>query len=549
MSENHAWRSGGNVPAAQIGLVVFLAGVLSTSALATTRQAIPDPVVFAQSESEPLPAIPGDGALVDISPQLDAAPEIFDGKAKAVWDGRGTLRGVWVAHPLAKMAHRVRIYNLENGAVVDGAMFKREAIAGNERVIVSSDAAEKLGLAPNTAARLRIVGVRPAAGSAKKTDDAGTADTGGSQANGKTADAAAVDAPGLTVTEAAGDDALNGASGAKAAPEDTATSPTNDTAAKADGDGSATGTSEVADTPTVPAADAAPLKPVADAAGISDLPPIPKARPSGPTDTTAASDLSERALDVMAATRAAAGFKFVPDGENDTRLADVAGFFTRAPAADGPAGKTSADALTTDAALLTEPRRKDGDGANAVTPAADDAAPAAPAASRLPNDPGTPLMLKADSKTPAFKIAPASADVSDATGGTDDNADNVPDVEAEIAVAPVEPPATGEKTAKTDDAEGDVSSAAAPASEDAPTGPGLEQPYVQVGLFGIPENAEKLVDELKTRGIPAVVRPFEAGGKAFSRVLVGPFGDEVARDRVQKMVRDLGLTDAMPVKG
>lgn len=96
-----------------------------------------------------------------ISPLLEPAPDIFEATGRALWDGKRTLQGIWVAHPLAKSARRVRIFNEETGAAVDGALFKRDATLNETSVLISSDAAQMLGMTPGEAAKLRIVAVTP----------------------------------------------------------------------------------------------------------------------------------------------------------------------------------------------------------------------------------------------------------------------------------------------------------------------------------------------------------------------------------------------------
>ena len=97
-----------------------------------------------------------------ISPYLEPAPEVFEATGIAQWDGKRTLQGVWVAHPLATTARRVRIFNSDSGLAVDGALFKRDAALGGASVLISSEAAEKLGIEPGGQAALRIVAVTPA---------------------------------------------------------------------------------------------------------------------------------------------------------------------------------------------------------------------------------------------------------------------------------------------------------------------------------------------------------------------------------------------------
>ena len=77
----------------------------------------------------------------------------------------------------------------------------------------------------------------------------------------------------------------------------------------------------------------------------------------------------------------------------------------------------------------------------------------------------------------------------------------------------------------------------------------IDQPYIQMGLFSVAENATKLVARLKSRGIPAITKTTVSGGTTYSRVLAGPFTDAAARDEAQKVIRAMGLRDAVPVKG
>lgn len=96
-----------------------------------------------------------------VSPLLAPAPDIFEARGRAVWDGKRTLQGVWVAHPLAASARRVRIYNEQNGQAVDGALFKRDAALEGAAVLISSEAAELLGFVVGENTPLRIVAVKP----------------------------------------------------------------------------------------------------------------------------------------------------------------------------------------------------------------------------------------------------------------------------------------------------------------------------------------------------------------------------------------------------
>src|SRR5690606_24385404 len=99
--------------AAAIGLSAALAATPAAALLDSAAAGEQSPIVLAQVS----------GAT---SPQLVAVPDLFEATGTATWDGKRTLQGIWVAHPLATSARRVRIINKATGAAVDGALFKRD---------------------------------------------------------------------------------------------------------------------------------------------------------------------------------------------------------------------------------------------------------------------------------------------------------------------------------------------------------------------------------------------------------------------------------------
>jgi len=101
---------------------------------------------------------PGPNARIDAS--MIPAPDDFVARGVAEWDGARTLQGIWVAHPQAASARRVRILNTANDFAVDGALFRRDESAGGPSVIVSSDAAEALGMVPGEPVELSIVAIQ-----------------------------------------------------------------------------------------------------------------------------------------------------------------------------------------------------------------------------------------------------------------------------------------------------------------------------------------------------------------------------------------------------
>ncbi|QIE54174.1 SPOR domain-containing protein [Pikeienuella piscinae] len=104
------------------------------------------------------PVEPASGASDD-----RLAPARFHATGTAVWDGAATLEGVWIAHPRAARAERVRILNIATGETVEGAMFRRDPAMPGPPIVVSSDAARALGLSPGTPAELEVTALENAA--------------------------------------------------------------------------------------------------------------------------------------------------------------------------------------------------------------------------------------------------------------------------------------------------------------------------------------------------------------------------------------------------
>ncbi len=89
-----------------------------------------------------------------------AAPEAFSIQDKALWDGRPTFGGVWLAYPGIDTPERVRITNPENGSTVIGALYKREDGFPGPNIELSADAASALGVLAGVPTELNIVALR-----------------------------------------------------------------------------------------------------------------------------------------------------------------------------------------------------------------------------------------------------------------------------------------------------------------------------------------------------------------------------------------------------
>lgn len=96
-----------------------------------------------------------------IQANMREAPERFAATATIGWDGRPTLGGLWIAHPDVVEAGRVRITNPETGTRIDAALLPRRSKAGAHRVVVSSEAADGLGMAPGIALTVAMVAIEP----------------------------------------------------------------------------------------------------------------------------------------------------------------------------------------------------------------------------------------------------------------------------------------------------------------------------------------------------------------------------------------------------
>lgn len=137
------------------------------------------------------------------------APEVFKKTEKALWDGRPSLGGVWVAHPSNKKPERVIIRNETNGKFVIGALFGRESNLPGPPFQLSSDAAVALGVPAGSTLEITVTAMRTkkveqkqpdAAPKAAPSDDIAKADKTAASTTDKPDEA--VDAAAAPVAEA-----------------------------------------------------------------------------------------------------------------------------------------------------------------------------------------------------------------------------------------------------------------------------------------------------------------------------------------------------------
>ncbi|TVS07118.1 MAG: SPOR domain-containing protein [Rhodobacteraceae bacterium] len=87
-------------------------------------------------------------------------PEIFSKRENALWDGRPSFGGVWVAHPDARTPERVIIRNTENGQEAVGSLFTRERVNPGPAFQVSGEAATAIGMLAGAPTMLEVVALR-----------------------------------------------------------------------------------------------------------------------------------------------------------------------------------------------------------------------------------------------------------------------------------------------------------------------------------------------------------------------------------------------------
>lgn len=109
---------------------------------------------------EPAKVAASDATSVTLVDRDVEAPEVFQVTDLALWDGRPSLGGVWVASADAKDPERVIMRNPANGKFVIGALFQRESFNPGPKLQISSDAAEALGILAGEPVKISVTALR-----------------------------------------------------------------------------------------------------------------------------------------------------------------------------------------------------------------------------------------------------------------------------------------------------------------------------------------------------------------------------------------------------
>lgn len=126
---------------------------------AATAPIVSGPIA-ADGKTPPAKPVPASARSVKLVDRDIEAPEIFQTNDLALWDGRPSLGGVWVASPDAKDPERVILRNTANGKFVIGALFRRERDNPGPTLQISSDAAAALGLLAGAPGKISVTALR-----------------------------------------------------------------------------------------------------------------------------------------------------------------------------------------------------------------------------------------------------------------------------------------------------------------------------------------------------------------------------------------------------
>ena len=70
------------------------------------------------------------------------------------------------------------------------------------------------------------------------------------------------------------------------------------------------------------------------------------------------------------------------------------------------------------------------------------------------------------------------------------------------------------------------------------------KPFIQVGIFGVQNNAKKTKDQMLNLNLPVNILGFQIKGKPYWRVVVGPSSTSDSRKNMLQTIKSAGFTDA-----
>lgn len=115
------------------------------------------------------------------------------------------------------------------------------------------------------------------------------------------------------------------------------------------------------------------------------------------------------------------------------------------------------------------------------------------------------------------------------------------------AAAPKTEAKPAETSAKAKPTKTTSSQAVAAATAPAKSTSSLSNPYVQIGIFSIEDNANRTADQMRSAGMVPTVFRENLGGKTYWRVVVGPAKTKSELSALLKQIRKTGFSDAFAV--
>ena len=70
------------------------------------------------------------------------------------------------------------------------------------------------------------------------------------------------------------------------------------------------------------------------------------------------------------------------------------------------------------------------------------------------------------------------------------------------------------------------------------------KPFIQVGIFGVQNNAKKTKDQMLKLNLPVNIFDFQIKGKPYWRVVAGPASTLDSRKNMSKLIKSAGFSDA-----
>lgn len=132
----------------------FMVAIAAVVSLSACQMNLPS-----RKDKAPQPNTTEVGAQAGVAHDVEA-PELFKKADKALWDGRPSLGGVWVADTSVKEPQRVVMRNTANGRSVMGALFRREIDNPGPPLQLSADAAEALGILAGQPTLVEVVALK-----------------------------------------------------------------------------------------------------------------------------------------------------------------------------------------------------------------------------------------------------------------------------------------------------------------------------------------------------------------------------------------------------